>query len=82
MSGTYEEFIYKRTYARWIESEKRRECWDETVDRYKDFFLPKVPEKNQKEFLKAIEAVRNKENTPSMRSFYTAGKAWIVRRAG
>ena len=35
----YQEFIYKRTYARWIDSENRREDWNETVDRYKDFFI-------------------------------------------
>ncbi|HEY4514351.1 MAG TPA: ATP cone domain-containing protein, partial [Candidatus Paceibacterota bacterium] len=28
------EFVYLRTYARWIESEQRRETWIETVDRY------------------------------------------------
>ena len=75
MHGIYEEFIYKRTYARWLESKKRREKWDETVDRYRDFFLTKVPEKNHQDFLVTIEAIRNKENMPSMRSFYTAGKA-------
>lgn len=75
MSKFYEEFIYKRTYARWLESEKRRENWDETVDRYRDFFINKVPKEYQKEFEAAIEAVRMKDNMPSMRSFYTAGKA-------
>ena len=31
------EFVYLRTYARWIESEQRRETWIETVDRYIGF---------------------------------------------
>ena len=31
------EFIYKRTYARWINKEKRREEWPETVDRFISF---------------------------------------------
>src|SRR3989338_2400921 len=31
------EFVYLRTYARWIESEQRRETWIETVDRYVNF---------------------------------------------
>ena len=55
--------------------EKRRENWDETVNRYKDFFLPKIPKKYHNEFLEAINAIMVYENMPSMRSFYTAGKA-------
>jgi len=31
------EFVYLRTYARWISEENRRETWVETVDRYVDF---------------------------------------------
>jgi anaerobic ribonucleoside-triphosphate reductase len=31
------EFVYLRTYARWIEEEGRRETWVETVDRYLAF---------------------------------------------
>ena len=31
------EFIYKRTYSRWLEEEKRREEWPETVARFVNF---------------------------------------------
>src|SRR3989344_6119478 len=31
------EFVYLRTYAKWIPEEGRRETWIETVDRYVDF---------------------------------------------
>lgn len=75
MTDIYEDFIYKRTYSRWIESKKRRENWEETVDRYKDFFISIIPDSNKDEFLKAIDFVKNKNNMPSMRSLYTAGKA-------
>ena len=34
----YQHFIYVSRYSRWIESENRRENWDETVKRYFDFF--------------------------------------------
>ena len=34
---SYNEFIYLRTYARWLESQGRCERWDETVQRYMDF---------------------------------------------
>ncbi len=30
----YQDFIHKSRYARWNEEEKRREDWNETVDRY------------------------------------------------
>ena len=30
----YQQFIAKSRYARWLESENRREDWSETVDRY------------------------------------------------
>ncbi len=73
--GIYEEFIYKRTYARWIEEEKRRENWEETVKRYKDFFLPKIPKGSKLKFREAINSISSYNNMPSMRSFYTAGKA-------
>lgn len=72
---TYEEFIYKRTYARWIEKESRRETFDETINRYRDFFISRVPKKNQKEYQKAIDHVMSIDIMPSMRALFTAGPA-------
>ena len=37
------EFVYLRTYARWIEEENRRETWIETVDRYISFMKENSP---------------------------------------
>ena len=34
----YQSFIHKSRYARWLESEGRRETWEETCARYVDFF--------------------------------------------
>src|SRR3989344_2984560 len=39
------EFVYLRTYARWIESEQRRETWIETVDRYVGFMKENLGDK-------------------------------------
>src|SRR3989344_2349553 len=39
------EFVYLRTYARWVESEQRRETWIETVNRYVDFMRENLGEK-------------------------------------
>ena len=34
----YQQFIHKSRYARWIKEEGRRETWEETVQRYVDFW--------------------------------------------
>lgn len=74
----YQNFIYKRTYARWLETEGRRENWDKSVDRYRDFFLPRVPSELKDEYNEAIEAFRNLEAMGAMRALWTAGPALDV----
>lgn len=71
----YKEFIYKRTYSRWLPELGRRERWDETIDRYRDYFLPRVPECLRDEYLYAIEAFRDTDSVGSMRALWTAGPA-------
>ena len=34
----YQQFIHLSRYARWDYDKERRETWDETVERYFDFF--------------------------------------------
>lgn len=75
ISELYSDFIRVRTYARWHTEKQSRESWDETVDRYRDFFKPRVPKKLLKDFDRSIEAIRNKEVMPSMRALWAAGKA-------
>ena len=68
------EFVYLRTYARWIESEQRRETWIETVDRYIDFMKENLGEKlNKKEYAEIREAVLKQEIMPSMRAMQFSG---------
>ena len=33
------EFIYKRTYSRWLEEENRREDWPETIEMFISFVI-------------------------------------------
>ena len=73
--SSYQEFIYVRTYSRWKDKEGRREKWDETVDRYKDFFLKRVPKGYEEQFEEAIESIRSLAIVPSMRSLWTCGEA-------
>ena len=76
-NDVFGEFIFKRTYSRWIDSEQRRENWDETVERYRNYFLERfdLPRKMEDRFNNACDRVLNKEVMPSMRCIWTAGKA-------
>lgn len=71
----YSNFIYYRTYSRWIEELGRRENWEETVDRYKKFLLPRVPTSLIEDFEEAINYIKAKYIMPSMRLLWTAGEA-------
>lgn len=70
----YQSFIAISRYARWLETENRRETWGETVARYMENIVSPVlsDEKTKNEIESAI---LNLEVCPSMRSLMTAGKA-------
>ncbi|OGI66232.1 ribonucleoside-triphosphate reductase [Candidatus Nomurabacteria bacterium RIFCSPLOWO2_01_FULL_39_18] len=70
------EFVYYRTYARWIEEEGRRETWIETVDRYVNFMRDNINGKlTEAEYAEIREAILKQETMPSMRLLQFAGKA-------
>ena len=70
----YRSFIALSRYARWREEDGRRENWEETVDRWVNFFDSQVDIKPQD--LKDVrEAILNHEVMPSMRGLMTAGPA-------
>lgn len=76
----YEEFIYKSRYSRWIEEEKRREDWTETVDRYLDFMAEHLLEKHNYKipnelYGKLQKYIYELKVMPSMRSMMSAGRA-------
>ena len=80
MNNIYETFISKSRYARYLDSEKRRENWAETSARYFDFMEKHLQTKCSytlsPELRKELQdAVTNDEVMPSMRSIMTAGKA-------
>lgn len=69
------ELVYLRTYARWIESEGRRETWIETVDRYINFMYEQVGEKlTDHEYRDVREAILTQQVMPSMRLMQFAGE--------
>ncbi|KKW19851.1 MAG: Ribonucleoside-triphosphate reductase [Parcubacteria group bacterium GW2011_GWA2_51_10] len=70
------EFVYLRTYARWIESEQRRETWVETVDRYIGFMKENLGNKlKPREYAELREAILKQEVMPSMRAMQFSGDA-------
>ena len=70
------EFVYLRTYAKWIPEEGRRETWIETVDRYIAFMRENIGNKlTEKEYAELREAILNQEVMPSMRLMQFAGDA-------
>lgn len=70
------EFVYYRTYARWIEDEQRRETWVETVDRYVSFMKENLGKKlKDSEYKEVREAILKQEAMPSMRLLQFAGNA-------
>jgi len=70
------EFIYYRTYSRWIDDEGRRETWVETVDRYINFMRENLGKRlSDKEYSEVRQAILSHEAMPSMRLLQFAGKA-------
>lgn len=69
----YMRYIHQSRYARYLPDEKRRETWEETVDRYLRFFEEKLPDDEQEAEL--YNAILNLEVMPSMRCLMTAGPA-------
>lgn len=70
------EFVYYRTYSRWIEEEGRRETWIETIDRYMSFMKENLGKlMKESEYKEIREAILNQEAMPSMRLLQFAGSA-------
>jgi ribonucleoside-diphosphate reductase alpha chain len=76
----YQQFIHKSRYSRFVQDEKRREHWEETVKRYFSFMQNQLETKHKysidsKLLDELYTAVLNLDVMPSMRAIMTAGKA-------
>lgn len=70
------EFIYYRTYSKWVSEENRRETWVETVERYISFMKENLGNKlKDSEYKEVKEAILKQEAMPSMRLLQFAGPA-------
>jgi len=70
----YQKIIANSRYARFIPELKRRETWEETVDRLISFIKANSPELNS-ELPRLKKAITNLEVMPSMRLMMSAGEA-------
>ena len=70
----YQQFIHKSRYARWMKEEGRRETWEETVQRYVDFWT-KRGQIDSKVAVKLYNGIHSQKVMPSMRCMMTAGEA-------
>ena len=80
LPSSYQDFIHLSRYSRWLENENRRETWEETVERYFNFFEKHLKDNHNyvedKEVVEELRtAVLNLEVMPSMRALMTAGTA-------
>lgn len=76
----YQNFIALSRYARWIESEGRRETWSESVDRVVSFFRKDLRDRvgydvSDEDLSKVADLIKSHQVMPSMRVMMTAGPA-------
>jgi len=77
---SYQTFIAKSRYCRFIDDKKRREHWPESVDRYMSFMNTQLIKKHgyaipTELYSELHQAILTLEVMPSMRAVMTAGEA-------
>ena len=70
----YQQYIHKSRYARYLPDEQRRETWEETVNRYLNYWCDRV-ELNEFDQSEIFTAIHELDVMPSMRALMTAGSA-------
>ena len=72
---SYQQYIHKSRYARYLPTENRRETWEETVGRYMNFWEKRGVKFKANEAEELEEAILDMDIMPSMRALMTAGEA-------
>ena len=80
LPSLYQSFVHLSRYARWLPEEKRRETWEETVNRYLSFFETHLKsrcgyELQESDKVELRDAILSLQVMPSMRCLMTAGPA-------
>ncbi|MEZ4156660.1 MAG: ATP cone domain-containing protein [Candidatus Paceibacterota bacterium] len=75
-ASPYQEFIFYRTYSKWLPELGRRETWMEAIDRFMDFMKENLGKKlSEKEYDEVREGILKQEVCPSMRLLWSSGDA-------
>ena len=74
------ETIIWSKYAKYMETQQRRESWDEINDRYEDMMTKKYPQLTD-EIINNVLEIRKKKVLPSMRALQFAGAAAEVNNS-
>lgn len=70
------EFVYYRSYSKWIEKESRRETWIETVNRYIEYMRGKLGDMlTEEEYAEIRIYILEMGVMPSMRLMWSSGQA-------
>jgi ribonucleoside-diphosphate reductase alpha chain len=78
----FSDYTFITKYARYDHKKKRRETWDEAVDRVSEMHLQRYGSRGIEEDIKwAFEMVRSKKVLPSMRSMQFGGDAILANDA-
>ena len=72
---SYQEYIHKSRYARYLPDLKRRETWGETVNRYLNFWVDRGVKFTDLEKVTLFDTIFSMEVMPAMRALMTAGEA-------
>ena len=67
-------------YSKYVPEKKRRETWDEIVDRYEQMLIKKYP-KLEVAIIDSAKFIRERKVLPSMRALQFAGPAMEVNNA-
>jgi len=71
-----QEFVYTRTYSRWVEELGRRENYQETCNRFMNFMKEEIGDSVSPHFYKqGLQAILGMTVMPSMRAMWAAGTA-------
>ena len=68
----YQQYIHKSRYARYLPEEQRRETWEETVNRYVNYWVDRT-ELNDFDVSEISKAIQDLDVMPSMRALMTEG---------
>lgn len=75
LPSVYQQTIHRTRYSRYLEEEKRRETWEETVNRLFNYLKSKTESLSDEEWNDLYTAVLTLQVMPSMRLLMTAGEA-------